>query len=142
MKGWILTYRNWMFLFVGMILIGLSSCSKETVDNIGRDTALNIIRSNKWFDVVKTTSKTDEDPVREVLVGEGETMEFKSNGYAYLYKDAGETGSYAYSMPTSKKMIFAGVEYDIQENLVQTVAKFTLVNITGDITTKIEFRRR
>lgn len=142
MKGWTLTYRSWVLLFVGMILVGLSSCSKETVDNIGRDTALNIIRSNKWFDVVKTTSKTDEDPVREVLVGEGETMEFKSNGYAYVYRGAGETGSYTYSMPTSKKMIFAGVEYDIPESLVQTVAKFTLVNITDDTTTKIEFRRR
>jgi len=142
MKGWTLTYRNWMFLFVGMIWIGLSSCSKETVDNIGRDTALNIIRSNKWFDVVKTTSVAEKADVQVTLVGDGENMEFKSNGYAYVYGAEGETRSYSYSMPTTKKMNFDGVEYDIQENLVQTVAKFTLVNITGDITTKIEFRRR
>ncbi|NGM65667.1 hypothetical protein [Sphingobacterium sp. SGR-19] len=142
MKGCTLTYRNWMFLFVGMILIGLSSCSKETVDNIGRDTALNIIRSNKWFDVVKTTSVAGTADVRVTLVGDGENMEFKSNGYAYVYGAEGETSSYSYSMPTSKKMVFDNMEYDIQENIIQTVAKFTLVNTTGSATTKIEFRRR
>ncbi|WP_146113733.1 hypothetical protein [Sphingobacterium gobiense] len=140
MKG--ITFRTWMFLLTGTILMGLSSCSKETVDNIGRDTALNIIRSNKWFDVVKTTSVADQADVRVMLVGEGENMEFKSNGYAYVYGAEGGTSSYSYSMPTSKKMIFDDVEYDIQENIVQTVAKFTLVNTAGNITTKIEFRRR
>lgn len=142
MKGLALTYKNRMVLLIGMIFLGLMSCSKETVDNIGRDTALNIIRSNKWFDVVKTTSVASGEDEKETLVGEGQNMEFKSNGYAYVYGEGGETDSYTYSMPTSKKMIFDDVEYDIKENIIQTVAKFTLINTTGNTMTTIEFRRR
>ncbi len=144
MKRLELAFKHWMFICLGIVSLGLVSCSEDTVDNINRDTALNIIRANKWFDVVKTISVAGEDDEREVLVGneEGDYLEFKSNGFAYVYVANGETESYAYSMPSNKKMVFAGVEYDIQENLIQTITRFTLVNTTNGVTTKIVFRRR
>lgn len=142
MRGLTLTFKNWMFLLVGVLTLGLASCSEETVDNIERDTAQNIIRANKWFDVVKTTSIAGQADVTEVLVGEGENMEFKSNGFAYVYLSGGGTESYPYDMPTSKKMNFDGKEYDIQENIIQTVTKFTLKNSSNGITTTITFKRR
>lgn len=124
-------------------LVGLSSCSKETVDNIERDTALNIIRTNKWFDVVKTVTIAGQADIRTTLVGDddGDYMEFKKDGYAYIFND-GQTDSYAYSMPSNKKMIFDGNEFDIKENIIQTVARFTLQRTTATGTEKIEFRRR
>ncbi|TYP91798.1 hypothetical protein BC792_11845 [Sphingobacterium allocomposti] len=142
MRGLTWTIKNWLVLLVGVATLALVSCSEETVDNIERDTALNIIRANKWFDVVKTTSVAGQADVTEVLVGDGENLEFRSNGYAYVYGANGSTESYPYHMPSNKKMVFDGVEYDVQENIIQTVARFTLVNTTSGITTTITFRRR
>lgn len=135
-------HRNWMFLLIGFISLGAFSCSEDTIDNIGRDTALNIIRANKWFDVVKTTSVSGQVDINETLVGEGETLEFKSDNYAYVYKGGGDTRSFAYNLETNKRMVFDGKTYEVQESIIQTVAKITLVSNEGGVRTSIVFRRR
>ncbi|WDF68627.1 hypothetical protein PQ465_20320 [Sphingobacterium oryzagri] len=142
MNGLLGMTKNWMFLLVGLLSLSMISCSEDTVDNIGRDTALNIIRSNKWFDVVKTTSVAGAADVTETLVGAGEELEFKSNNFAYVYGPNGETDSYAYNLETNKRMMFDGRTYEVQESIIQTVARLTLVNNEGNIRTTIVFRRR
>lgn len=142
MKTLLLTYKNWMFLLVGLVSLGMISCSEDTVDNIERDTALNIIRSNKWFDVVKTTSAADVVDVVDTLVGSGENLEFKSNNFAYVYGPNGETESFSYNLETNKRMIFDNKTYEVQESIIQTVSRITLVNNENGIRTTIVFRRR
>ena len=44
-------------LILGLVAIGLASCSKETLDYAERDTALNLLRANKWFEVTITTKE-------------------------------------------------------------------------------------
>jgi len=134
-------HRTWMIILAAVFSLGILSCSEDTVDNIGRDTALNIIRANKWFDVVQTTSVAGAISETKVLVGEGGTLEFKSDNFAYVFSD-GETVSYPYTLETNKRMVFDGKTYEIQESIIQTVTRLTLVNNEAGVTTTIVFRRR
>ncbi len=131
-----------MLLFVA---IGLASCSKDTLDSIERDTTVNIIRANKWFDVVKTVSVEGQESVRTVIVGDEvyKNLEFKSNNNAYIMK-ADETMSapIPYKLEGEKVMWFDGVKYEIQENIISTITHFTLKNVEGLTTTTIRFERR
>lgn len=131
-----------MFLILGLVSFTLLSCSEETVDNIGRDTALNIIRANKWFDVVRTTSVSGQAEISETLVGDGENLEFKSDNFAYVFAGAGQTRSFSYNLETNKRMVFDGKTYEVQESIIQTVTRLTLVNNEGNTRTTIVFRRR
>jgi len=142
MRGFMLLSRNWMFLIFGLVSFTLLSCSEETVDNIERDTALNIIRANKWFDVVRTISVSGQADVSETLVGDGENLEFKSDNFAYVFAGAGQTRSFPYNLETNKRMVFDGKTYEVQESIIQTVSRLTLVNNEGSIRTTIVFRRR
>ncbi|MGO3108648.1 MAG: hypothetical protein ACTIJ8_09300 [Sphingobacterium sp.] len=44
-------------------------------------------------------------------------------------------------MPESKVLVFDGVEYNIEENLVGSVTKLTMVNIQGPVTTTMIIKR-
>ena len=92
------------------------SCSKETVDSAGRDIAQNAIRSFKWTNVVKLESVDGEIVSRDTLVSPSQnaSLEFKKDGYAYVYAGPGGSTSYAYDMPTSKSMNFDNVSYQIK----------------------------
>jgi len=130
-------------LILGLVAIGMSSCSKETLDSAGRDVAQNIIRSYKWTDVVRVVKVTGKEEVRDTLVSkktENSYLEFKKDGYAYIYKD-GQSTSATYDMPTSRSMNYGGIPYIIKENIIQTTLKFTLENVTEATTTTIEFKR-
>ncbi|GHE28555.1 hypothetical protein [Sphingobacterium griseoflavum] len=142
MRGFIALSKNWMFLIFGLVSFAFLSCSEDTVDNIGRDTALNIIRANKWFDVVRTVSVAGQADVSETLVADGENLEFKSDNFAYVYAGAGQTRSFPYTLETNKRMVFDGKTYEVQESIIQTVTRLTLVNNEGNIKTTIVFRRR
>ncbi|MCT1526127.1 hypothetical protein [Sphingobacterium hotanense] len=131
-----------MLLFVA---IGLASCSKDTLDSIERDTAQNIIRINKWYDVIKTVSVADAADVTTVLVGAGENtyMEFRANNNAYIMRtDNSWSDPIPYLLKGEKVMEFDGLEYQIQENIISTIGKFTLKRVDGPTTTTIQFRRR
>ncbi|KGE14456.1 hypothetical protein DI53_1485 [Sphingobacterium deserti] len=130
-----------MLVLAAIFSLGVLSCSEDTVDNIGRDTALNIIRANKWFDVIQTTTISGGTPETKVLVGEGGTLEFKSDNFAYVFT-GGETVSYPYTLETNKRMVFDGKTYEVQESIIQTVTRLTLVNNEAGVTTTIVFRRR
>lgn len=116
-------------MLVALMVLGLS-CSKETLDNIGRDTVLNIIRTGNWTKQVKTTRIGDDVAAvyTEQMLQEGERLEFKSDGRAWTYRPDGSATSVPYSMPTTKIMVYDGVEYDIQETLTGTIRKMTLVH--------------
>lgn len=131
-----------MLLFVA---IGLASCSKDTLDSIERDTAQNIIRINEWYDVIKTVSVAGTADVYTVLVGTGDStyMKFQSNNNAYIMKsDKSVLDTIPYKLEGEKVMMFDGVEYQIQESIISTIAKFTLKRVDGPTTTTIQFRRR
>jgi hypothetical protein len=133
--------KLWTLLIAAIFSLSMLSCSEDTVDNIGRDTALNIIRANKWFDVVKTTTVSGGTPETTVLVAEGETLEFKSDNFAYVFT-GGQTVSYPYLLETNKRMVFDDKTYEVQESIIQTVTRLTLVNNEAGVTTTIVFRRR
>lgn len=137
-----MTFKNWMFLLVGLITIGIVSCSKETIDNVGRDTALNVIRTGNWERWTKTVSGNvgELDATREMMK-QGETLNFDKDGAWHKKLDKSAV-SYDYSMPDSKTMIFDGVEYKIQESIVSTVSKLTLVNQSGAVKTTMIFKRK
>lgn len=131
-------------IVLGLVGLALMSCSKETVDSAGRDIAQNAIRSFKWTNVVKLESVDGEIVSRDTLVSPNQnaSLEFKKDGYAYVYDGEGGSTSYAYDMLTSKSMNFDNVSYQIRENIIQTTVKFTLENENQDKVTSIEFRRK
>ena len=137
-----MTFKNWMFLLVGVITIGIVSCSKETIDSVGRDTALNVIRTGNWERWTKTVSgnPVGELNVTQEMMVQGETLNFDKDGAWHKKLDKSAV-AYDYSMPDSKTMIFDGVEYQIQENIVSTVSKLTLVNQEGAVKTTMVFKR-
>lgn len=137
-----MTFKNWMLLLLGVIAVGMTSCSKETVDNIGRDAALNIIRTGNWERWTKTVAgnSVGELNVTREMMEQGETLNFDKDGAWHKKKDKSAV-AYDYSMPDSKTMIFDGVEYKIQENIVSTVSKLTLVNQQGVIKTTMVIKR-
>lgn len=136
------TLRNWGILLLSVLMFGMTSCSKETVDNIGRDTALNIIRTGTWSSWVKTVagSSIPELNVTTQMLADGETLNFDKDG-AWHKKNGGTAVSHSYSMPTAKSMIFDGVTYDIQENIVGSITTLTLVNKNQAVTTTMIFKR-
>lgn len=137
------TKKNWgMVLLLGVLMFGMSSCSKETVDNIGRDTALNIIRTGNWESWIRTVtgSATPELNVTTQLLAEGESLNFDKDG-AWHKKNDGTAVAHKYSMPTTKSMIFDEVTYEIQENIVGSISTLTLVNKNQAVTTTMQFKR-
>ncbi len=126
------------------VLLGLASCSKETIDSIGKDSALNIIRSNKWYDVVKIEKIGSEIVLKDTIVGnkEGHYLDFNKDGFAYVYDGQGGTKSFKYDMPTSKTMNFDGTLYNIKENILQTILNFSMENTSNGKTTTYTFKRR
>jgi|SRR5690606_35321020 len=137
------TFKNWMFLCLGIMVVGLGACSKETVDNMGRDTALNIIRTGTWESWTKTVagSSNPDLNVTVQILEEGETLNFDKDG-AWHKKNDGTAQSHTYHMPTSKSMVFDGVEYQIKESIVGGVSTLTLTHIAGAVTTTMVFKRK
>lgn len=137
--------REMTKLFLALfVVIGLSACSKETVDNIGRDAALNIIVTGNWEKATRTISGNDEEGlnVTTELIAEDEVINFNKDGKAYVKKEGNNVRSYDYEMPTAKEMTFDGLTYAIQENIVQSITTLTLVNHTGPVRTQIVFMRK
>ncbi|MFZ4262842.1 hypothetical protein ACFRAE_12415 [Sphingobacterium sp. HJSM2_6] len=126
------------------VLLGLASCSKETIDSIGKDSALNIIRSNKWYDVVKIEKVGNDIVLKDTIVGNqvGHYLDFNKDGFAYVFDGEGGTKSIKYDMPTSKSMNFDGSLYTIKENILQTLLSFSMENTTNGKTTTYTFKRR
>jgi len=132
-------------MILGLMAIGLASCSKETLNYAERDTALNLLRANKWFSVVETTKEEGKEPEVDTLVGDDETqyIEFRANNNAYIMlKDANFAPAIPYSMPEKKTLVFDGVTYQIQESLIGSIKKFTGVYVSGTTTRTIVFTRR
>lgn len=137
--------REMTKLFLALfVVIGLSACSKETVDNIGRDAALNIIVTGNWEKATRTISGNDEEGlnVTTELIAEDEVINFNKDGKAYVKKEGNNVRSYDYEMPNAKEMTFEGLTYAIQENIVQSITTLTLVNHTGPVRTEIVFKRK
>jgi len=136
--------ENYTFIYLSGIGITLFSCSKETVDNIGRDAALNIIVSGNWEKATKTISGNEDEllNITEELLDEDETINFNKDGKAYVKKEGNDVRTYDYEMPTAKEMKFDGMTYAIQENIVQSITTLTLVNHTGPVRTEIVFKRK
>ena len=133
------------FLILCLMTIGLASCSKETLNSAERDTALNLLRANKWFVVNITTKEEGKDPVVEQLVGGEDTeyIEFRANGNAYImYSDKSFSDPIAYNMPEKKVLVFGGITYQINEGLIGSIKQFTGTSTQGSKTTTIEFKRR
>lgn len=130
-----------MFFLVGVVSIGLFSCSKETVDNIGRDTALNVLRTGTWksWTISIAGNENPEQDISTQMLAEGETLNFDKDGAWHKKSDGAD--KHVYSMPESKVLVFDGVEYQIQENLVTGVAKLTMVNVDGPVTTTMVIKR-
>ncbi|MCT1531055.1 hypothetical protein ACFQ2C_01165 [Sphingobacterium daejeonense] len=132
-------------LILGLVAIGLASCSKETLDYAERDTALNLLRANKWFEVTITTKEEGKDPVVEQLVGGEDTqyIEFRANGNAYIMnQDQTYSNPIPYNMPEKKVLVFDGITYSINEGLIGSIKQFTGTNVEGSKTTSILFKRR
>ncbi len=122
----------------------LFSCTKETIDNIGRDGALNIIVTGNWEKATKTISGSENDElnITTELLAEDETINFNKDGKAYVKKEGNDVRSYDYELPSAKEMKFDGMTYAIQENIVQSISTLTLVNHTGPVRTEIVFKRK
>jgi len=137
-------YNMKNLMVFAFVLLGLASCSKETIDSIGKDSALNIIRSNKWYDVVKIEKVGNDIVLKDTIVGNqvGHYLDFNKDGFAYVFDGEGGTKSIKYDMPTSKSMNFDGSLYTIKENILQTLLSFSMENTTNGKTTTYTFKRR
>lgn len=133
-----------IFSLFSLVLL-IASCSKETVNSAGRDVAQNIIRTDKWRQQTKIVSGNADASLNVTIemLDEGDYLEFKKDNRAWTYRKAdGSASSVEYSMPTNRKMIFDGVEYDIKENIVQSITTLTLERIDGPMKTQIIFKRK
>lgn len=126
------------------VVAGLTGCSEETIDNIGRDAALNIIVTGNWEKATHTISGHENEGLNLTteLLEEDEVINFDKDGKAYVKTEGNTVRTYDYELPTSKEMKFDGMTYAIQENIVQSMTTLTLVNLTGPIRTSIVFRRK
>ena len=132
-------------LILGLIALGFASCSKETLNYAERDAALNILRANKWMDVVKYVSEEGKEDTKDTLVGDDETLhlEFRANNNAYIMNtDQSFSSPIPYSMPEKKVLVFDGVTYQIQESLIGSITNFSIKNTEAGKTTTIVFKRR
>ncbi len=129
---------------LAILVVMAFSCSKETVDNIGRDAALNIIVTGNWEKATMTVSGNEDEGLNVIteILDEDETINFNKDGKAYVKKEGSDVRNYPFSMPTAKEMSFNGTTYAIQENIVQSISTLTLVNHTGPIRTEIVFKRK
>jgi len=131
-----------LFALIALMVVGMESCSKETVDSAGRDVAQNIIRTGTWKRQTKTVSTEGAtEGVTTEILKEGESINFDKDNKAWTKHVDGTGTSVPYNMPTSRKMTFNGMDYDIKENIVGAISTLTLVNKTGPITTTIVFKR-
>lgn len=143
MKTIAITLRPWLLVLMTVVSFGILSCSEETIDNIGRDAALNAVRTGNWESWTTTVagSATPDLNVTTQHLADGESLNFDKDGAWHKKKD-GTAVSHAYSMPTAKTMVFDNVTYDIQENIVASITTMTLVNKTGVVTTTQVFKRK
>ncbi|GGH11207.1 hypothetical protein FAZ19_00670 [Sphingobacterium alkalisoli] len=134
-----------LILFMAVSIIGLSSCSKETIDSITRDTALNIITAGVWQKATKTISGNSDNTlnITTELLAENQTLNFDKDGKAWIKTTESDVQtSKNYNLSSPKKMTFDGMDYDIKENIVQSIATLTLINITASVRTEIVFKRK
>lgn len=128
-----------------MLTFMLFSCSEETVDNIGRDAALNIIVSGNWEKATRTVSGNEDEGLNLVtqLLEDDETLNFNKDGRAYVRKEGEDdvVRSYEFDLHTAQEMTFNNMTYSIQENIVQSISTLTLVNHTGAVRTELVFKR-
>ncbi|TJZ62230.1 hypothetical protein FAZ15_06920 [Sphingobacterium olei] len=137
--------RITLILFMAVSIIGLSSCSKETIDSITRDTALNIITAGVWQKATKTISGNSDNTlnITTELLAEDQTLNFDKDGKAWIKTEGSDVQtSKNYNLSSPKKMTFDGMDYDIKENIVQSIATLTLINITASVRTEIVFKRK
>lgn len=137
--------REMTKLFLVLFVIaGLSACTKETVENIGRDGALNIVVTGHWEKATKKISGNDDEGlnITTELLAEDETINFNKDGKAYVKKEGNDVRTHNFTMPSAKEMEFDGMTYAIQENIVQSITTLTLVNHTGPVRTEIAFKRK
>lgn len=123
--------------------IGLASCSKETLNSAENDIALNAIRTGEWKNVVKITT-TNGTEIKDTLAAEskGTYLDFDKDGFAYIFDGKGGSKSYAYKIEGAKNMTFDNVLYRINENIIQSTIKFTLIGQESASNTRIEFKRK
>lgn len=123
--------------------IGLASCSKETLNSAENDIALNAIRTGEWKNVVKITT-TNGTEIKDTLAAEskGTYLDFDKDGFAYIFDGKGGSKSYAYKIEGAKNMTFDNVLYRINENIIQSTIKFTLLGQETASNTRIEFKRK
>jgi len=127
-----------------MVTVGLVSCSKETLDSAGRDVALNIITTGVWEKATQTIAGNSDVSlnVTRELLDENQTLNFDKDGKAWVKTEGADTQtSFSYSMPSPKQMTFEGIDYEIKENIVQSISTLTLVNKRDLVTTTIVFKR-
>src|SRR5690606_20588021 len=130
-------------MILGLMAIGLASCSKETLNSAENDIALNAIRTGEWKNVVKITT-TNGTEIKDTLAAEskGTYLDFDKDGFAYLFDVKGGSKSYAYKIEGAKNMTFDNVLYRINENIIQSTIKFTLIGQESASNTRIEFKRK
>ncbi|MBV2227334.1 MAG: hypothetical protein KUL85_10795 [Sphingobacterium mizutaii] len=130
-------------MILGLMAIGLASCSKETLNSAENDIALNAIRTGEWKNVVKITT-TNGTEIKDTLAAEskGTYLDFDKDGFAYIFDGKGGSKSYAYKIEGAKNMTFDNVLYRINENIIQSTIKFTLLGQETASNTRIEFKRK
>ena len=130
-------------MILGLMAIGLASCSKETLNSAENDIALNAIRTGEWKNVVKITT-TNGTEIKDTLAAEskGTYLDFDKDGFAYIFDGKGGSKSYAYKIEGAKNMTFDNVLYRINENIIQSTIKFTLIGQESASNTRIEFKRK
>lgn len=131
-------------MILGIVALGFASCSKETLSYAERDTALNLLRANKWYDVVKYYDVNGAN-TSDTLVGDKTTeyIEFRANDFAYIMQSDKNFGpAIPYSMPEKQVLIFDGVTYQIEQSLIGGLKQFSGTSTTNGKTDKIVFKRR
>lgn len=125
-----------------VLFLGFTSCSKETGESLGRDAVNNIIRSGKWTQQTKTVWIGEAAGVTTEMLEEGEYLEFTKENKVWIYNtEDGLARSVPYELTNPKTMMYDGVEYGIQENIIGSINQLTLIHQSDGTKTQIVFRR-
>lgn len=124
-------------------IIFFSSCSK-TRDGLGLDTINNAATTGRW-EVMKILYVGDIATETNLTAGNA-YAEFKKSDNKVHYYDANGVDDAAkattYSFLDTKRIMYGGNEYTIQENLAGSFSKMTLQRNTGANTREVYIFQR
>lgn len=112
---------------VAMIML-FTSC-KKTAEGLGIDAINNVAKSHKWEVVHQIFLANASEPITsDSLTRESAYAKFQSDDKVHYYNNQGTDNpniATPYGFSSTKSVVYDGVQFSIQENLVGSFSRMT-----------------